>query len=74
MEGIRYLVTFSDGGVGMRKRAVALEVGDSLEDCGERYRIVRVEEPPSETGFGRAWADRDTAERATTGTGPPPLR
>ena len=37
MEGIRYLVTFSDGGVGMRTRNEPLVVGDELVDCGERY-------------------------------------
>ena len=57
MGEIRYLVKFSDGGVGMRKREAPLEIGDELDDCGERYRVVRVEQPPPEAGFGRAWAD-----------------
>jgi hypothetical protein len=54
---IRYLITYSDGGAGMRHHAEPLEVGDELDDCGERYRVVRVEQPPSGTGFGRAWAE-----------------
>lgn len=58
MEGIRYLVTFSDGGVGMRTRNEALVVGDELSDCGERYLVVKVEQPSSQAGFGRAWVDR----------------
>lgn len=66
MVEIRYLVNFDDGGVGMRKRDVPLEVGDALEDCGERYRIVKVDPPPSEAGFGRAWAQVDKSARATT--------
>ena len=57
MVEIRYLVTFSDGGAGMRTRDAPLEAGDELDDCGEGYRIVRVEQPHSATGFGRAWAD-----------------
>lgn len=43
MGEIRYLVTFSDGGVGMRKRAAPLAVGDELDDCGEHLTVVRVE-------------------------------
>jgi hypothetical protein len=57
MVEIRYLVKFSDGGVGMRTRREPLEVGDELDDCGERYLVVKVEQPPSEDGFGRAQAD-----------------
>ena len=61
---IRYLITFDDGGAGMRHRSEPLEVGDELGDSGEHYRVVRVEQPPSAAGFGRAWAERDTSERA----------
>ena len=48
----------------MRHRAEQVEVGDELDDRGERYRIMRVEQPPSEAGFGRAWAEQDTSEKA----------
>ncbi len=58
MEGIRYLVAFSDGGVGMRMRNEPLLVGEELADCGERYLVVRVEPPSSQAGFGRAWVER----------------
>jgi hypothetical protein len=58
MDAIRYLVSFSDGGVGMRHRDAPLEVGQEIDDCGDRYRIVKVDPPPSEAGFGRAWAER----------------
>jgi hypothetical protein len=30
----RYLITFDDGGSGMRTRPRPLEVGDTVEDCG----------------------------------------
>ncbi len=58
MTGLRYLITFDDGGSGMRTRPEPLEVGDTVEDCGSQYVIVTVE--PSETagGFGRAWAEQ----------------
>jgi hypothetical protein len=46
MVEIRYLVKFSDGGVGMRTRSEPLEVGEELDDCGERYTVVEVEQPP----------------------------
>ena len=45
-----------------RKRAVPLRVGDEIDDCGEHYRVVRVEHPPSEAGFGRAWANAEVCE------------
>ena len=64
MDEIRYLVAFSDGGVGMRRRELPLEVGDELDDCGEHYRVVRVEQPPSPMGFGRAWAELAASARA----------
>jgi hypothetical protein len=54
---IRYLVTFSDGGSGRRVRDEPLEVGAELDDGRNRYRVVRVEQPPSPRGFGRAWAE-----------------
>ena len=66
MTEIRYLVAFSDGGVGMRKRDTPLVEGDELDDCGERSRVVRVEQPPSQAGFGRAWAERGMAESASS--------
>jgi hypothetical protein len=66
MDEIRYLIVFIDGGAGMRTRSGPLEVGDAIDDCGETYSVVRVEQPPSEAGFGRAWAERDTAEGATS--------
>jgi len=59
---IRYLITYSDGGAGMRHHPELLEVGDGLDDCGQHYHVVTVERPPSEAGFGRAWAERETAE------------
>jgi hypothetical protein len=54
----RYLITFDDGGSGMRTRPGPLEVGHTVEDCSSLYVIVTVE--PSETAgvFGRAWAER----------------
>ncbi len=58
MVEIRYLVKFSDGGVGMRTRSEPLEVGEELDDCGERYLVVKVEQPSTAAGFGRAWVDR----------------
>ena len=61
MTETRYLITFDDGGAGMRTRPAPLEVGDMIDDCGERYRIVTVEPPPSEAGFGRAWTELDTS-------------
>jgi hypothetical protein len=59
MPDTRYLITFDDGGAGMRTRPVTLEVGDTISDCGERYLVVTVEPPRSAAGFGRAWAERD---------------
>ena len=44
---IRYLITFSDGGSGRRFRDEPLEVGAELDDGGNRYRVVRLEQPPS---------------------------
>ena len=58
MVAIRYLVKFSDGDVGMRTRSEPLEVGDELDDCGEHYDVVKVEQPTSVGGFGRASVDR----------------
>jgi hypothetical protein len=54
----RYLITFSDGGSGMRRRDEPLEVGHELRDSTNRYRIVDVVEPPNTTGLGRARAER----------------
>ena len=34
-----------------------LRVGTELRDGGESYRVVRVEQPSSEHGFGHAWAE-----------------
>ncbi len=42
----------------MRVRPRPLEVGAPVEDCGSQYVIVIPEPPPSEAGFGRAWAER----------------
>jgi hypothetical protein len=36
-----------------------LEVGDELRDGDGRYRVERVEQPPSPRGFGHAWAELD---------------
>ena len=55
-EQIRYLVRFSDGGVGMRQRDEPLTVGAVIEDCGQRYVVEGVEPPPNPAGFGRATA------------------
>jgi hypothetical protein len=44
-----------------QRRAVSrrpLEVGAKLLDGGDRYRVERVEPPPSQSGFGHAWATR----------------
>ena len=55
----RFLVRFSDGGSGMRSFARPLEVGDELQDGGQRYRVARVEPKATRGGFGQAWADLD---------------
>jgi hypothetical protein len=47
---LRYLVRFSDGGVGMRQRKEPLEAGQVIEDGGETYLVEMVEPPPSDTG------------------------
>ena len=65
MSGIRNRSCSATAVSGIRKRAAPLAVGDELADCGERYTVVRVEPPPSEAGFGRAWADLDVSENAT---------
>jgi hypothetical protein len=54
---IRYLVNFDDGGTGMRFLDRPLAVGDEIDDCGEHYRVTRVEQPTSESGFGHAWVE-----------------
>ena len=53
----RYLVHFSDGGSGLRRLDVLLEVGDEFRDGGARYRVVRVEHPPNPSAFGHAWRE-----------------
>jgi hypothetical protein len=53
----RVLVHFADGGAGMREYDRPLEVGNEIEDGGERYRIVRVEPKTTRGGFGHAWAE-----------------
>jgi hypothetical protein len=58
MTDTRYLITYDDGGSGMRKRQTPLAVGDTVEDCGSQYVIVNIEPPRTEAGFGRAWAER----------------
>jgi len=52
---VRYLIHFDGSGSGMRFRDAALDVGDVLTDGGERYRVVRVEQPRSAQAFGCAW-------------------
>ena len=54
---IRYLVRFSDGGSGIRYRDRPLDAGDEIDDGGERYRVVRVEQPSTGQGFGQAWVE-----------------
>jgi hypothetical protein len=49
---IRYLVHFSDGGSGRRFRDEPLEICAELKEGRRRYRIMRVEQPPSRRGFG----------------------
>jgi hypothetical protein len=49
---IRYLVHFSDGGSGMHYRSEPLTVGVELADGGARYRVERVEPPPTRTRSG----------------------
>jgi hypothetical protein len=53
---MRYLVTFSDGGTGMRHRDEPLAVGDEIEDCGSVYVVQEVEQPRTEQAPGRVWA------------------
>jgi hypothetical protein len=55
---LRYLITFDDGGSGMRRRPEPLKAGDTLSDVGSQYVVVTVEPSPTEGGFGRAWAER----------------
>ena len=66
MNDIRYLVTFSDGGVGMRHRDAPLRVGDELDDCAERYIVVKVEQPAVRgrlrQGLGRTTAGAGRSE------------
>lgn len=38
-------------------RDAALVVGDVLTDGGERYRVVRVEQPRSAQAFGHCWTE-----------------
>jgi hypothetical protein len=54
---VRYLIHFSDGGSGMRICDERLVPGAELRDGGARYRLLRVEHPPSPQGFGHAWAE-----------------
>jgi hypothetical protein len=54
---VRYLIRFDGGGSGMRFRDAALDVGEVLTDGGERYRVVRVEQPRSAQAFGHAWTE-----------------
>jgi hypothetical protein len=54
------VVRFNDGGSGMRNRDRPLEPGDELVDGGGRYRVVRVEAPPS-AGSTAAARDRTRA-------------
>lgn len=61
---IRYLVHFSDGGAGRRFRDEPLEVGAELMEGRRRYRVVRVEQPPSPRRLGRAWAELATPSDA----------
>jgi hypothetical protein len=58
MTDMRYLITFDDGGAGMRARREPLTAGDTIEDGGAKYVVTTVEPPPSNAGFGRAWAVR----------------
>jgi hypothetical protein len=57
MGRLRYLVHFDDGGSGMRLRGEPLDVGCELTEGADRYRVVRVEQPPNERSFGHAWAE-----------------
>jgi hypothetical protein len=51
------MIHFSDGGSGMRICDERLVPGAELRDGGARYRLLRVEHPPSPQGFGHAWAE-----------------
>ena len=68
---IRYLVRFSDGGSGIRYRDRPLDAGDEIDDGGQRYRVVRVEQPPSESSFGHAWAEQRSSGLERRPSGPP---
>jgi len=48
---------FSDGGSGIRYRDSPLDAGDEIDDSGERYRVVRVEQPTMGQGLGQAWVE-----------------
>jgi hypothetical protein len=42
----------------MRFRDEPLEPGVELVDGGDRYRVVRVEQPPNPSSFGHVFATR----------------
>ena len=58
---MRYLIRYSDGGAGMRHLDEPLWPGDQVTDGGASYKVMRVEQPPSETG---------SAMRGSSGTCP----
>ena len=70
---MRYLIHYSDGGAGMRHRDEPPWPGDEVTDGGASYKVMRVDQPPNDTGFGHAWVERDVSERETSGREPPGL-
>ena len=64
MGEIRYLVKFSHGGGGMRSGPRRWRSATSSRLRRERYRVVWVEQPPSEAGFGRVRAELEEPSSA----------
>ena len=46
----------------MRHLDEPLWPGDKVTDGGASYRVMPVEQPPSNEGFGHEWVERDTSE------------
>ena len=59
---MRYLIHYSDGGTGMRHLDEPQWRGDQVTDGAASYKVMRVDQPPSATGFGHAWVERDVSE------------
>lgn len=54
---VRYLVTFSDGGSGMRWYDDPLAEDTVVNDGPAAYAVAHVEQPKFPGGLGRAWCE-----------------